>query len=90
LNKAELIKTVAEKAGVSQKDTETIIKATLDTIKGSVAQGDTVTLVGFGTFKRSHREARIGHNPSTGAEITIPARNVPTFVPGGEFKEAVK
>jgi len=62
----------------------------IDTVKKSVKKGDDVTLIGFGTFTKSKRKARMGRNPQTGKEIKIPAMSVPKFRPGSEFKAAVR
>ena len=67
-----------------------ILNACLDTIKKSVKKGDDVTLIGFGTFTKSKRKARMGRNPQTGKEIKIPAMTVPKFRAGREFKDALK
>ena len=90
MNKAELIEAVASSASVTKVDAESVINAMLDSIKKSVKKGEDVTLIGFGTFTKSKRKARMGRNPQTGKEITIPAMNVPKFRPGSEFKAAVR
>lgn len=89
MNKAELIAAISKSAKLKKVDTEVFLNATLDAIKKFVKKGDDVTLIGFGTFTRSKRRARIGRNPQTGKEIKIPAMTVPKFRPGREFKEAV-
>ena len=73
MNKAELINAVAEKAGLSKKDTETVVNATIDVIAGALADGDKVQLVGFGAFEVKSRAERTGRNPKTKEEIKIPA-----------------
>lgn len=90
MNKEELVKEVAKKAKVSQKDAAEILSATLDTIEKTVAKGKKITLVGFGTFEARKRAARTGRNPQTGAEIKIPSKTVPAFSAGKKFKELVK
>lgn len=90
MNKAQLIETVAKSAKSTKIDAEMIINATIDAIKKSVKKGDDVTLIGFGTFTKSKRKARIGRNPQTGKEIKIPAMTVPKFRAGREFKNAVR
>ena len=65
MNKAELINAVAEKAGLSKKDTETVVNATIDVIAGALADGDKVQLVGFGAFEVKSRAERTGRNPKT-------------------------
>lgn len=89
MNKAELIGAVAEKTGMSKKDSERTVNATLEAIKDSVEAGEKVQLVGFGVFDVKKREARIGRNPKTREEIKIPASRVPVFKAGKAFKEAV-
>ena len=65
MNKAELIHAVAEKAGLSKKDSEAAVNAALEAITGALSDGDKVQLVGFGSFEVKRREARVGHNPKT-------------------------
>ena len=89
MNKAELINDAAEKAGLSKKDTEAALNATLDVITAALAEGDKIQLVGFGAFEVKERAARIGRNPKTKEEITIPASTVPVFKPGKALKDAV-
>jgi DNA-binding protein HU-beta len=89
VNKGELVDAVAEKANVTKKQAETIVTATLETIQVAVAEGDKVTLVGFGTFERRTRKAREGRNPKSGEKMQIPASTVPAFSPGKIFKEKV-
>ena len=81
MNKAELVDIVAKNASTTKKDAETIIK--------SVASGEKVTLVGFGTFEARQRKARQGRNPKTNEVLHIPAKRVPGFRVGKEFSEAV-
>ena len=90
MNKEELVKEVSQQAKVSQKATADVIAATLDTIEKTLAKGDRVTLVGFGTFEARKRAARTGRNPQTGAALKIAAKTVPAFTAGKKFKEAVK
>ena len=89
MNKAELISAVAEKAGLSKKDTEIVINATLDAIAASLQEGDKVQLVGFGSFEVKKRAERIGRNPKTKESIQIPASKVPVFKAGKALKDAV-
>ena len=90
MNKEQLVQEVAKKAKVSQKEAGEILKAVISVIETTVAKGDKVTLVGFGTFESRKRAARTGRNPQTGAEIKIPAKNVPAFSAGKKFKELCK
>ena len=89
MNKAELINAVAEKAGLSKKDTETVVNATIDVIAGTLADGDKVQLVGFGSFEVKKRAARVGRNPKTKESIETPASVVPVFKAGKALKDAV-
>ena len=89
MNKAELINAVAEKAGLSKKDTETVVNAVVDVITAALAEGDKVQLVGFGAFEVKARAERIGRNPKTKESIKIPASKVPVFKPGKALKDAV-
>jgi DNA-binding protein HU-beta len=89
MNKGELIDQIAEKADVTKKDADAILTAVLDVILESVAAGEKVTLVGFGTFEARDRQAREGRNPSTGKPIKIPATRVPAFSAGKVFREKV-
>jgi len=88
MNKSDLIKEVA-KVVSSKKEAQAAVDCVLDTIKNAMKNKDTVTLIGFGTFKVENRNARKGRNPQTGEEITIPAKNVPKFVPGKALKTLV-
>ncbi|MFO7245673.1 MAG: HU family DNA-binding protein [Thermaerobacter sp.] len=89
MNKAELINRVAEKTGLTKKDTEKAVNAVVETIEQALANGEKVSLVGFGTFEVRSRKARTGRNPQTGATIEIPASRVPAFRPGKALKERV-
>ena len=89
MNKAELVAAVAEKAGLSKKDSEKAINAAFDAITSALVAGEKVQLVGFGAFEVKERGARIGRNPQTKAEITIPASRVATFKVGKALKDAV-
>mgnify|MGYP000906041387 FL=1 len=90
MNKTDLIQLVAEKSGFTKKDSEKAVNAVLDGIMGTVAKGEKVQIIGFGTFEKRNRAAKIGRNPSTGEQINIPATNVPAFKAGKGFKELVK
>jgi DNA-binding protein HU-beta len=89
MSKQDLVNLIADKAGLSKKDAEAALGAFLDGVKGALKKGDSVTLVGFGTFSVSKRGARTGRNPQTGATINIPARKVPVFKAGKGLKETV-
>ncbi|MFO8191698.1 MAG: DNA-binding protein [Firmicutes bacterium ML8_F2] len=90
MNKSELVDLVAEKAGMSKKDSEKAVKAVLESITDGLVGGDKVQLVGFGTFEVRNRKAREGRNPATGEKIKIKALKVPAFKPGKALKEKVK
>ena len=89
MNKAELIAAVAEKAGLSKKDSEAAITAALDAITAALEDGDKVQLVGFGSFEVKSRAARTGRNPKTKEAIEIPASKVPVFKAGKVLKDIV-
>lgn len=89
VNKTELIDHVAEGAGLSKAAAGKALDVILEVITKAVKQGDTVTLVGFGSFKRSERAARTGRNPQTGETIKIKASRKPSFTAGKAFKDAV-
>ncbi len=89
MNKGELVDKIAEKANVTKKEADAILTAALDVITETVATGEKVTLVGFGTFESRDRQAREGRNPSTGKPIQIPATRVPAFSAGKQFKDKV-
>ena len=87
MNKTELITTMAEKSGLTKKDSEAALKAFIETVEETLAYGDKVALVGFGTFETRERAAREGRNPKTKEIIQIPATTVPAFKAGSAFKE---
>lgn len=89
MNKTELIAAVAEKAGLTKKDVEKAVSATLETIKEEVANGGKVQVIGFGTFEARTRKERIGKNPRSGEEVKIAAATVPAFKAGKAFKDVV-
>ena len=89
MKKTELIAAIAEKSGLSKKDAEKALNATIDTIIKAVAEGDKIQLTGFGTFEQRQRNARTGCDPRTGNTIEIPASKVPAFKAGKGFKDIV-
>ncbi|WP_373897391.1 HU family DNA-binding protein [Haloimpatiens sp. FM7315] len=89
MNKAELIASMAEKSSLTKKDTEVALKSFIESVQESLEKGEKVQLIGFGTFETRERAERIGRNPRTKEEITIPASIVPVFKAGKEFKERV-
>ena len=89
MNKGDLVGAVSEDAGISKGEAQSAVDSVLSNIEGALKSGDKVTLVGFGTFSVSHRDARQGRNPQTGASINIPARNVARFSAGKALKDAL-
>ena len=89
MNKTELVASMAEKAGVSKKDTEAVLNAFIETVQEAVKADDKVQLVGFGTYEVKARAARSGRNPRTGEVLTIAASKHPTFTAGKALKEKV-
>ena len=89
MNKSELIDAIADSADISKSSAGQALEAVVGSIQGALANGDQVSLVGFGTFSVKHRAARTGRNPQTGAEIQIAASNVPSFKAGKALKDAV-
>ena len=87
MNKSELVAAIAEKADVSKKDTEAMLKAFIETVEGAVKSGDKVQLIGFGTFEAKTRAARMGKNPRTGEQIKIAESKIPVFKAGAAFKD---
>lgn len=90
MNKAELIEVIASEIKLTKAQTERMLDVTLEVIKKTVKKGDEVKLVGFGTFTKAKRKARMGRNPQTGKSIKIPAASYPKFRPGAEFKDIVR
>ncbi|MBJ7960493.1 HU family DNA-binding protein [Bacillus cereus group sp. N28] len=90
MNKTELIKNVAQNAEISQKEATVVLQTVVESITNSLAAGEKVQLIGFGTFEVRERAARTGRNPQTGEEMQIVASKVPAFKAGKELKEAVK
>ncbi|CUQ62725.1 HB [uncultured Flavonifractor sp.] len=90
MNKQDLIRKIADGAGIAQKDAAAALDSTLDAIVAAVVAGEKVQLVGFGTFEVKKRSARVGRNPTTNAVIEIPESTVPVFKAGKAFKDAVK
>jgi len=87
MNKGQLIEKLAEKTELTKTQSEIVLDAALEIIQKTVARGDDVKLVGFGTFSRLSRKSRSGRNPKTGQPVTIPGMKVPRFKPGKDFKE---
>jgi len=89
VNKAELIDVIAVNADLSKADATRAIESVLETIITQLKAGDTVNLVGFGSFAVKARAARTGRNPQTGAAINIAASKVPVFKPGKALKDSI-
>ena len=87
MNKQELLRAVAEKAGMTIKDTGVFYEAFVETLKEGLKNGEKIALVGFGTFSAKKREARTAINPRTKAKVNVPATVVPTLKFGKAFKE---
>jgi DNA-binding protein HU-beta len=90
LTKQHLVDEIAAKADITKKQAGNALNALLETIQNSLAQGDSVSLIGFGTFEVRNRAARDGRNPQTGEPIRIPAKRVPAFKAGKTLKDAVE
>lgn len=90
MTKGDLIDAIAGAAGITKVAAEKALNAFTEAVTKSLKKGDTVSLVGFGTFSVSKRKARKGRNPQTGKEINIPAAKVPKFKAGKGLKDAVK
>ncbi len=89
MNKSELIDLIAKETDLTKVASGNVLDAITGAIVKAVAKGDTVTLVGFGTFKSTKRAARTGRNPATGATLKIAASTSPKFSAGATFKAAV-
>jgi DNA-binding protein HU-beta len=89
LTKQDLIDIVAEKAGLTKKETGAVLDIILSTVTETMKRGEKVSLVGFGTFEAKTRKARQGRNPATGEIIEIEARTVPSFKAGRALKDAL-
>ena len=89
MNKTELIAAVAEKAGLTKKDAERVVNATVEAITESLVKGDKVSVSGFGIFEVKNREARVGRNPRTKETIEIPATKLPVFKAAKALKDVV-
>jgi DNA-binding protein HU-beta len=89
MNKGELVDAVAAKTNITKKQADQVISAFLEVVTEAVANGEKITLVGFGSFERRERSEREGRNPKTNEPMTIPATRVPAFSAGKLFKEKV-
>lgn len=89
MNKGELIDAVASSTGESKRVVGAVLESFIDNVQKEVKAGNKVSMPGFGTFEKRHRNARTGRNPQTGAEIQVAAADVPAFKPGAGFKSFV-
>lgn len=89
MNKTELISVMAEKSGLTKKDSEKALNSFIEAVEEALVKGEKVQLVGFGTFEVRERSARKGRNPQTGEEIDIPAVSVPAFKAGKALRESI-
>ena len=89
MNKNDLVSKVSEHTGLSKSDSAKAVDSVIETITSELKSGGDVRLVGFGTFLVTKRKATTGRNPQTGAEIKIPAANVPKFRAGKSLKESL-
>ena len=89
MKKAEFVQAVAEKAGLSKKDTEAVLDAAIETITEALAAGKNVSFIGFGTFTTAERAARKAKVPGTGQVVDVPATRAVKFKVGKKLKEAV-
>lgn len=90
MNKGDLVEAVAKQTGLSKSAAQGAVDAVVENISKSLKKGQSVTLVGFGTFSVSKRKARTGRNPQTGEPIKISARKVPKFSAGKSLKDDVR
>jgi DNA-binding protein HU-beta len=90
MNKSQIIESISLKAEISKKDAHKALDAFLLTVTNSLKINEEVAITGFGSFKVSHRAARVGKNPKTGEVLQIAASKVPTFKAGKSLKEAIK
>jgi len=90
MNKGGLVSEVAKRTGLSKADVARVIDGSIDAVRDAVVRGERVTLADFGTFERKHRNERIARNPrKPDVPIVVPARDLPAFTPGKEFRAQV-
>ena len=89
MTRSELVRSVAERTGMSMADADTAVKAVLAAVAGALGRGETVRFPGFGTFEAKDRPARTGRNPRTGAPIAVPASRAVRFRAGKALRDAV-
>lgn len=89
MNKSELVVSIATKSGLNNKQAKAVVDGFIETIKETLAKGEAVSLIGFGSFELTSRRARIGRNPLNGEKIFIPAAVLPKFKVGKTLKNAI-
>jgi|TARA_R110002050_G_scaffold85747_9_gene182929 DNA-binding protein HU-beta len=89
MNKQELVSAMAEKSGLTKADSDKLLKAFEETLKETLGKGESIQLIGFGTFSVSERSARTGRNPQTGKEIQIAAKKVVKFKAGKALDQTI-
>lgn len=89
MNKSDLVAQVAKDTKLSKSEAEKALNSIVSNVQKTLKKGDSVSLVGFGTWSVAKRNARTGRNPQTGAPIKIPAKNVPKFSPGKGLRDSV-
>lgn len=89
MNKDSLIGAMAEKSGLTRKDSDSALNSFIESVTDALARKEKVTLIGFGTFSVVTRASRTGRNPSTGQPMDIPAKDIPKFSPGTNLKQKV-
>jgi len=90
MNKQDIVARIADDTGISKVTASAAVESIIAAITRSLKKGDSVSFVGFGTFKVSSRKARLARNPQTGVAIKIPKRRVPRFSAGKGLKQAVR
>lgn len=89
MNKAQLVERIATSAALTKTQAELVLNHTIENICSAVKRGEEVKIVGFGTFCKQKRKARLGRNPQTGKQIKIPSSWFPKFRPGADFKDLI-
>lgn len=89
MNKADLVKVMAQKTGNTQKDAAKLVEAVIKAVEDALAAGEKVQIIGFGSFEVRDRKERKVISPADGKELFVPATRVPAFKPGKDLKEAV-
>lgn len=90
MNKQELVEIIADKTHSTKAETKKMLETFIETVTETLAQGESIQLMGFGSFKTYERKAHLGRNPRTGETVTIPAKRVPSFTAGNALREAVQ